>query len=338
MKNLNIVFTKPNCAELVERELSTELQNGCVLVRLERSSISSGTERANLIGDPFISINTTEPNHHFPRQCGYSSSGIIEAVADDVTSVKPGDRVAVTGSVHAQRLVISARQVYKLADNVTMEAAALAFISNFPMAAIRKCLLEMGESAIVMGQGVLGQIAVKLLRVAGAMPIIAADPDPAKRARALELGADAAVDPTAPDYIEKVHALTGKGANIAIEVTGIDKALDNALDALAPFGRVTLLGCTRHSNFAIDYYHKVHGRGITIIGAHTLARPSQESHHGWWTGRDDTLAFLKMLELGRLNLDGFVDEVHSPKEAPAVFDRLAKGGAFPVVQFDWTQV
>lgn len=338
MKNPNIVFTQPNIAELVEKELSTELEADYVLVRLERSTISSGTERANLIGDPYISIATIKPNHKFPRQCGYSSSGIVEAVGEGVDNVKPGDRVAITGSVHAKRLVMHKTQVYKLADNISMEAAALSYISNFPMAAIRKCLLEMGESAIVMGQGVLGQLAVKLLRIAGAMPIIAADPDPAKRQRALELGADVAVDPTAPDFVEKVHAVTGNGANVAIEVTGVDKALDNALDALAPFGRVTLLGCTRHSNFAIDYYHKVHGKGITIIGAHTLARPRQESHHGWWTGKDDTEAFLKMLEFGRLNLDGFVDEVHSPKEATEVFGRLANGGPFPVVQFDWTQI
>ena len=40
---------------------------------------------------------------------------------------------------------------------------------------------------------------------------------------------------------------------------------------------------TRHSDFNIDYYRKVHGPGITLIGAHTNARPKSESHPGWWT-------------------------------------------------------
>ena len=128
------------------------------------------------------------------------------------------------------------------------------------------------------------------------------------------------------------------GPQVGIEVTGLGVALDNALDAIAPFGRIALLGCTRDSNFMIDYYHKVHGRGVTLIGAHTLARPNTESASGWWTTRDDAKAFLRLLSLGRLSLDGFVSEVHSPTACGEVYARLAKGGAFPVVQFDWTRL
>ena len=118
-------------------------------------------------------------------------------------------------------------------------------------------------------------------------------------------------------------------------MTGVDKALDNALDATARFGRVALLGCTRHSNFAIDYYRKVHGRGVTLVGAHTMARPRFESSNGWWTERDDALAFLRLLSLGRISLAGFTQEVHPVSDAPAVYTRLAAGGPFPAVQFDW---
>ena len=118
-------------------------------------------------------------------------------------------------------------------------------------------------------------------------------------------------------------------------MTGVGAALNGLLDVIAPFGRIALLGCTRDSNFTIDYYHRVHGRGVTLVGAHTLARPDVESAPGWWTTRDDARAFLGLLAHRRLSLAGFVDEVHALGDCGAVYARLAAGGAFPTVQFDW---
>ena len=115
-------------------------------------------------------------------------------------------------------------------------------------------------------------------------------------------------------------------------------ALDGVLDVMAKFGRVALLGCTRHSDFQIDYYKKVHGPGISLIGAHTLARPTSESSHGMWTTRDDVLAIQRLVRLGRLNFASLVEEIHSPEEATEVYTRLATEKAFPVVQFDWTKL
>ena len=350
MKNRNIVFTKLNTAEVVDRPMP-QVKAGEVLVKLVRSCISSGTERANVTGVPdnATSIYKDCPDDvvTWPRQGGYSSVGVVEAVGKGVKSVKTGDRVAMSWTVHSQYVSLPERQVYLIPDNVDFEQAALTHISTFPMAAIRKCRLEVGESALVMGQGVLGQLAIVLLKAAGAAPIIAADPVAAKRKRALKLGADYAFDPLAPDFAEQVKAVTGtgrfvqdgrvadSGAKVVIEVTGNGGALNTALDAIAPYGRLALLGCTRDSNFTINYYRKVHARGITMIGAHTNARPDGESHGGWWTTRDDALTTLRLLSLKRISLKGFVSEVHPVKDAPAVYARLAKGGAFPVVQFDW---
>ena len=350
MSNQAIIFTKANTAELVEVPIESP-KRGEVLVRLERSTVSSGTERANLIGTPdnAIGIYAVHPEGQvtWPRTGGYSSAGVVEAVGEGVVSVKPGDRVAMSWSVHRHYLCISEDLVYKLPDSVLFEDAALVHISTFPMAAIRKCRLEIGESALVMGVGVLGQIAVKLLRSAGAVPVIAADPVPEKRKRALELGADYAFDPMSADFAAEVKAVTGyghkvqegrvegNGASVVIEVTGKGPALDTALDAIAPFGRLALLGCTRDSDFTVNYYRKVHGRGVTLVGAHTNARPDRESAAGWWSTRDDALAFIRLLELGRVSLDGFVDEVRSPAECGEVYSRLAQSAAVPTVQFEW---
>jgi len=332
-----ILFTRPNIAELVDVP-DVVCGAGQVLVKLCVSTISSGTERALLTGDLNISIDRRFETAVFPRASGYSSAGIVEAVGTGVDTVKPGDRVAVSWSSHSEYVVVPQENVCMIKDTTDFQEAALWHIATFPMAAIRKCRLEIGESAVVMGQGVLGKMAVMLLRAAGAVPVIAVDPVAEKRAQALVIGADYALDPYAPDFAETVKRLTNGGANVAVEVTGNGKALDTVLDGMARFGRVALLGCTRNSDFTIDYYHKVHGPGITLVGAHTMARPQHESASGMWTTHDDIRAIQKLCDLGRLSLSPLVEEVHSPAEAGAVYARLAQKSAFPLVQYDWRKL
>ena len=337
MQSKNIVFVKENTAKVLLEEVPA-LQPGQVLVKLQVSTISSGTERANLTGCKTVSPLVKEPDKAiFPRRGGYSSAGIVEQVGEGVTSVKPGDRVAVSWSTHNQYVVAKESNICPI-GNTAFADAALFHIATFPMAAIRKCRLEMGESAIVMGLGVLGLVALKLLRAAGAAPIIAVDPDPKKREKALACGADFALDPFAADFAEKAKALTNGGAKVGIEVTGIGAGLDGILDCMARYGRVALLGCTRSSDFTIDYYRKVHGPGITLVGAHTKARPEEESAPGWWTQKDDVRALKTMTELGRLTFADMVDEIHGPAEAEEVYTRLAFEKTFPIVQFDWSDL
>lgn len=338
MTSKNIVFTAANKAELLEEKVSPIAANE-VQVALKVSSISSGTERANVSGDLNISLERNVPTEAvFPRYGGYSSSGIVTAIGENVKSVEVGDRVALRWSRHSQIQNIIEENVIKIPDNVSFESAALVNIASFPIAALRKCKVELGESAIVMGLGVLGMIAVPLLRLAGAAPIIAVDPVAEKREKALELGADYAFDPFDKDFVKNVNRVAVGGVKAAIEVTGNGKALDQVLDCMAKFGRVALLGCTRNSDFTIDYYRKIHGPGITLIGAHTLARPEFESHNGYWTQVDDMKALLKLESLGRINLSEMIEKTHSPNECKEIYTRLVTEKSFPMVQFDWEQL
>lgn len=336
MSYKRIVFTKPNTAELLEYEIDLPKENE-VQIKLVVSTISSGTERANLIGDPNTAPDKAS-GPMFPKTLGYSSSGIVTAVGEGAEEFKVGDRVAMSWTIHTQYINMHKSCVYKISDNITFEDAALFHIGIFPLAAIRKCRLEIGESAIIMGMGVLGLVSIPLLKLAGAAPIIAVDPVAEKREKALSVGADYALNPYDSEFAKKVKELTNGGANVGIEVTGIGAGLDGILDCMAKFGRVALLGCTRNKDFTIDYYHKVHGPGITLIGAHTLARPNCESHGGWWTQRDDVLALKKLTEMGRIKLSNIIDEVHSPLEAPEIYTRLANEKSFPLVQFDWRRI
>lgn len=340
MKNKQIVFTQKNTAELLDVQDKSP-NFGEVRVKTAVSSVSSGTEKANITGDTNTSIyDPPAEKAGFPRFCGYSSAGTVTDVGEGVKSVKPGDRVAMYASFHKLYNTLPEQNVIRIEDdNITFEEAAFCHIGNFPLAAIRKTCLEIGESMLVMGLGTLGLLAVQYARAAGAVPVIAVDPNEARRKKALECGADFVFDPQCTDFSERIKDITCGGVNAAIEVTGLGIGLDECLDCMAPMGRVALLGCTRDKNFTIDYYRKVHGRGVSLIGAHTMARPEYESYPAHFTHRDDIKSQLKLISAKRVNIKDIIDEVHSPKECGSVYKRLVEGKDFPpFVQFDWRKI
>lgn len=337
MKRKVIIFPAINSTELIEEDCP-ELTANKVLVRTAFSTISPGTERANIIGDASVAGNKA-PSVKFPRRCGYSSSGIVEAVGEAVTSVKPGDSVVAFQGIHTNYNCLGEKNVLKIEENVTMPEAALAFIGTFPMAALRKTNIEIGESCLVMGLGLLGQFAVRFARLCGAVPVIAVDPVAERREMALAAGADYAFDPFDPNFAESVKAVSRGGVHVAIEVTGMGAGLDGALDCMRKYGRVALLGCTRDKNFTIDYYRKVHYPGISLIGAHTNARPKEESSHGLYTHADDIRTILQLLNGKRLDLSDMTGHYYAPQECAEVFDRLIHDRNFPMaVQFDWSKL
>lgn len=339
MKNKQIIFTAPNRAELLETEIPDQLAEGTVRVRMTYTAVSAGTERANLIGESNISGKREDCNNHFPRKLGYCGVGVVEAVGDRVSKVNVGDRVIVYFGKHTLYNVVPEANVIPIVPREVEDLdAALMVIAGFPAEGIRKTRLEYGESCMIVGLGILGQIAVALAKIAGAVPVIAADPNPARRELAIRMGADHAVDPTAENAAETIRALTnGKGANVVVEASGNSAALKSALRCCAPMARVSLLGCTRTPD-VYDLYHDVHYPGVTLIGAHNFARPKVESMPGNWTAADDFHAMLKLIHYGRLNLRPLISEIHAPEEAPAVYDRLANDRNFPIgVLFDWRE-
>ena len=335
-----IAFTNVNTAEFLEMgSFETRvLEPFSVIVKTEVSTISSGTEKANIIGDPNVR-GESEEIAPFPRFCGYSSAGSVVAVGSSVKKVKVGDRVVVYWGQHINYNIVNESQVVKIPDGVSFSEAAISFISTFPLAGIRKVQLEVGESCLIMGLGILGQLAVKLARVAGAVPIICADPVKERRELALKNGADYAFDPLDKNFAKKVKELTNGGVKTAIEVTGVGAGLNETLDCMARLGRVALLGCTRNSDFTIDYYKKVHSPGITLVGAHTRARPNEESYPHYFTHNDDIACVLALCDKGRMTIKDLVTETHSPEECFEVYSRLVSDWNFPIgVQFDWNKM
>ena len=123
MANKSIIFTAPKIAEIVDLEIP-RIADDEVLVKLEYSTVSAGTERANLIGDPNTSVNEG-PAVSFPRRCGYSSSGVVSAVGSNVTSVKVGDRVACSWTKYSQYFALKESSVYKMDSLVSFSEGSL---------------------------------------------------------------------------------------------------------------------------------------------------------------------------------------------------------------------
>ncbi len=338
MTTKQIVFTAPRTAELMDVEyLPPKAEE--VTVELEYSAISAGTEKANYLGVRNSTYLAEDAEVKFPVTVGYTAAGHVVAVGENVKKLQVGDRVGVYWGKHKKCITVPQKQVYKLPEGVSTKEASMALIATFPLAAIRKTGLEIGESALVMGLGILGIFAVQELKAAGAYPVIAADPVKERREFALRMGADFVLDPMEPNFSDTVRALSDGGVNVCIEVTGIGQGLIQALDCMQKMGRVALLGCTRSSKFEIDYYGKVHGPGISLIGAHTMARPQQESSDRLWTEKDDLKTLFNLIRGGRLNFKDMISEVHSPAKAQEVFTRLAEEKNFPIgVLFDWNLV
>ncbi len=332
MKNRKIYFTGLNTAELLVEDTPDEVFGKNVLLKTEFSAISAGTERDNLHAEPNISGK-------FPCQFGYSASATVIAVGEGCTKLKVGDRVVVPFQTHSEFTYANEDSLFPIYDGISLEEAALLLISTFPAEGVRKTKVEFGESAMVMGLGILGQMAIQFCRIAGAVPVVACDLNPERRELALKLGADVALDPTAKDFIPKLMECNGgKKIDIAVDVAGRTEATITALEALTKFGRISLLGCTRHPG-EYDFYHLIHSKGVQIFGAHTMARPDNDSRPGCWTYKDDINAVQKLILNGRFDMKSLISEIHSPEEAYDVYYRLACGNNFPIgVLFNWNLI
>ena len=339
MTRKNIVFTAPKTAECLNASVP-DVNGHNVLVRMEYTVVSGGTERACIMGMPNAGGN------NFPKQLGYCGVGRVERVGEAVSSFSVGDRLLVYHGVHsnyniveeAHDGIVGFAQLTKVDDDsLDSLDAAFVIIASMGLGGVRKLEIELGESAMVMGLGLLGMFSVQFLSLSGANPVIAADLNPARRTLALELGADYALDPAEADFSDKVKALTkGRGINGCVEVTGVSKAMSQALDCASWMGRIALLGCTRISDCAVDYYQKVHRPGVKLIGAHNFVRPKFESYPHHWTHQDDCRAILDLVSAKKLRVRPIVSRIALPEEAPEIYRQLCDDPAFPIgTVFDW---
>lgn len=333
MLNKQIYFTDIHKAELRENTVNNPGEKQ-VLVKMEYTVISGGTERACILGMK----NTAQT---FPTSLGYCGVGYVVEIGSEVSKVAVGDRVLVYHGCHSKYNLRPESDITKVEnDKISSLEAAFVIIASMGLGGVRKLEIELGESAMVMGQGLLGIFSTQFLRLSGANPVIAVDLNESRRNLALKLGADYAFDPSDKDFVEKVMSVTkGKGVNGCVEVTGIAQAMNQALECASWMGRISLLGCTRVSDSGVDYYQQVHRPGVKLIGAHNFVRPKFESYPHHWTHHDDCNAIIDMIATGRIQVEPIVSRIESPEDAPQIYDELCDDKNFPIgTVFDWREI
>ncbi|MBP5672405.1 MAG: zinc-binding alcohol dehydrogenase [Victivallales bacterium] len=317
MKVKSIDFVSRGKAAFRDREIDETLPPDHVLLKTVCTLISPGTE--------FACLNGTDPGGmKFPKTLGYSAVAHVLKTGSAVTELHEGDRCLCYHSSHRNYQKMPERNLVRIEDDtLPAEEAVFCVVGCMGSQGVRRCRPEFGESLMVMGLGLLGQFAVQTARLSGCFPVIGMDFHEKRRNIALQLGADAVFSPDEPSLNDKILLLTdGRGCDSVIEVTGNPQAVVQGLQLTAAFGRIALVGCNRTPTESIDFYNLVHRRGITVIGAHNMARPLVERRPGIWTMKEDMALLLRFMSAGRLQAKPLLTQIADPTEAPGIYDRL----------------
>lgn len=328
MQGHRAVVTKPNVIEMQPFDVPDPGPTE-VLIRTRATLVSPGTERAFFMALP----NT---NAAYPLIPGYSNIGEVIAVGADVDGVAVGDRVA-SGTHHASHVVAPAVSCVPVPAGLDDADATFFNLVAIAMQGVHKARIELGESVAVIGLGPIGLFALQLARINGGLPAVAIDQDAGRLALARDLGADVAL-PSDDALLGALPAHTGTdGAAVVVEATGASAAVVLSFRMAATRGRVILLGSARGETDGVNFYRDVHRKGLTIIGAHEITRPTRDESAGWWTQHHEQALALKLLALGRISAAPLINRRFGWADFGQAYDVLASWDRSVLgMVIDWT--
>jgi NADPH2:quinone reductase len=211
------------------------VSSGHILVRTLYSGISNGTERLML-----------SHHHEAPIALGYSACGVVEAIGEGVAHVQVGDRVACYGAPyvrHADYILVPKNLTVPVPAGVNMKEAAFVGLGAIAIHALRQAKLQFGESCIIVGLGILGQIMAQIADAA-AYDTIVYDLQ-SDRCDLVEQLSNCRSAKSLPELEELIDRLTlSRGVDsVLLAANGSNTGLiDGALDWLRDKGRVVIVG------------------------------------------------------------------------------------------------
>ncbi len=318
MENPTVVFPEPKRVVVEDRERPSP-GPGEVLVETDTSLISSGTELTILSGE-YPEGSIWDEYGTYPFEAGYANVGtVIESGSE--APIETGTRVA-TWSPHAAYVTAHADECVIVPDPVSDEQASLFAIAQIVMNGVRRGRTDWGETVVVYGLGILGQLAVRFCHLAGAEQVIGVDLAEQRIEYVPGEEGIVGVDATADDPVEVIETITdGRLADVAFEVTGNPTAIPDEFDVLHDQGRLVLLSSPRGKT-ELDFHDYVNGPSIEIIGSHQMSHPPVATAQNPWTKSRHAELFFSYLQQDRVTVDDLFSHVRPSEEAPDLYETL----------------
>lgn len=337
MNGMRVVFHQPRECAMEKWDVPEHLKADEALVRTEASLVSPGTELA-LYSGKHTGITNREAHYQvaYPIHPGYCAVGRIERVGESVGAFKPGDRVF-SLAPHASHWVTATGNLQHVPEGVEAHEAAFTQLAFISLNGVRAADLQLGESVVVTGLGLIGLLAVRFAKLAGAFPILGADLSENRRKLSQVMGTDSAWDPREEGFAAAVKAQTaGRLADVVIEASGNPQAIAQAAKLVRNGGRLVILG-SPHGKVEFDFYTHIHARHVRMIGAHINSGIHPETARDPWGVQRNREYFYHLVRNGEFPLNALISDHRRPDEFPAIYEAALQPG-YPGlgVVVDWT--
>jgi L-iditol 2-dehydrogenase len=279
-----------------------------------------------------------------PIVMGHEAAGIVAAVGSEVSGFAVGDRVTFDSTVYcgvcafcrkgevnlcddrqvvgvscgdysragafAEYVAVPARIVYKLPENLAFAEAAMLEAVSVALHAVSVSELEGGETALVIGAGMIGLLTLQAARVAGCSQVFVADIDATRLKSAADLGANKTILASGEELTQEILRLTeGRGVDVVLEAVGRNETVAAAIDCVRKGGTVTLIGnITPQVNLPLQ---KVVSRQIRLQGSCASCGEYPEA--------------MELMAAEKIRVGPLITAVAPLSDGPAWFDRLQSG-------------
>jgi predicted dehydrogenase/threonine dehydrogenase-like Zn-dependent dehydrogenase len=353
---------------VVEEVPAPELGPRSLLVRVHYSCVSVGTEMTGvqLSGMPLYRRALKQPHHArraleiakdqgFVRTykrisgqlasgtpTGYSASGEVIALGDDVTGFAVGDRVACAGAGianHAEVIAVPVNLAARVPDRLALDDASTVTLGAIALQGVRRAEPTLGETIAVVGLGVLGQLTVQLLHAHGAR-VIGSDLDASRSEQARASGASWIVgeDDSLPDVARKATDGFGVDAVVITAATSSSAVVSDAFQACRRRGRVVVVGDVGLDLKRHDMYEKeLELRMSTSYGPGRYDAVYEDEGHDYpygyvrWTEGRNMEEYLRLLAEERVALGHLPSERYPVADATTAYEALKREGPKPTL-------
>jgi predicted dehydrogenase/threonine dehydrogenase-like Zn-dependent dehydrogenase len=269
-----------------------------------------------------------------PTALGYSSAGVVEEIHSAVENWVRGDRAACAGfgyASHAEKIFVPTNLAVKIPENVSFEEASFVTLGAIAMQGVRQADIRLGETVVVIGLGLLGQITCMLLSAAGCR-VLGIDIDRDKIALAQQSGAELAFLADGLETTAVANATSGRGADAVIITAASNSAgpIETAGQVSRDRGRVVAVGLVKLDVPRKIFYDKElelrlsrsYGPGRYDYGYEEAGRDYPYSYVRWTENRNME-SFLQLISSGKINIKGLITHRFEIEDAPKAYDMIA---------------